>query len=244
MTSVHQTVLLHPIPIPMKTNLSRMFLAGQRAKTGLPWFKSLHGFNFGTHQHPGKDPVAPLRVWNENALQAGKTVSMQVEAPSDVLILPLVGGLRFKTVYQESWVENGQMLAASLSPGTSYEILNPYEEDWISYLEIGVEKENPATSPSVSIHPVNTHQTNTLHPLFTSGQANAFFGIYNGQEEDLFLTSHDLFVFVIEGAFEVDYKLLEARDAVAISRPGEIEFEALSDHAMLLIFELKPEFTA
>jgi len=218
-----------------------MFLSGQRTKTILPGFQSSHGFNFGNHRHPGKDPVAPLTIWNDNALQAGKAVNMQVEKAADVLILPLLGGVRFKTGDQESWVENGQLLTASLPPGMSYEILNPYEEEWISYLEIGIEKKDPAITPSVMIRPVNTHRVNMLQPLFPSGEANAFFGIYNGREEDIFITRHDLFVFVIEGAFEVDYKLLEARDAVAISRPGEIEFEALSDRAMLLIFEL---FTA
>lgn len=218
-----------------------MFLSGQRAKTALPGFQSFHGFNSGDHRHPDKDPVAPLTVWNDNALQAGKAVSMQVDKPTDVLVLPLLGGIRFKMAGQESWVENGQLLTASLAPGMSCEILNPYEEDWISYLEIGIEKDDLSAPSSVSIHPVRTDQVNTLHPLFTSGHANAFFGIYNGREEDVFITRHDLFVFVIEGAFEVDYKLLEARDAVAISRPGEIEFEALSDRAMLLVFEL---FTA
>lgn len=226
----------------MKTNRSRMFLSGQRAKTGLPGFTSLHDFNPGND--PDNDLVAPLRVWNDNTLQAGETISMQVEKPVDVLILPLIGGIRFTTAQQEHWVENGYLLTASLNPGMAYEILNPYEKDRISYLEIWIERGEHPTPPSVTTLPVNTDEINTLHPLFISGQANAFFGIYNGQEEDIFQTPDNLFVFVIEGAFEVDYKLLEARDAVAISRPGEIEFEALSDRAMLLIFELKPEFTA
>ena len=226
----------------MKTNLSRMFLSGQRVKTALPGFKSQHGFNFGNHQHPGKEPLTPLTVWNDNALQAGETVTTPVEKPSDVLLLPLLGGFRFKTADQEAWVENGQLLSASLNAGTSYENLNPYPEDWISYLEIGIERKDlPEALPSVSTLPIPTHQVNTLHPLFSSGQAHAFFGIYDGREEDIFTAENDLFVFVIEGAFEVDYKLHEARDGLAISRPGEIEFEALSDRAMLLIFEL---FTA
>lgn len=225
----------------MKTNLSRMFLSGQRAKTTLPGFQSFHGFNFKNHMHPGKEPVPPLSAWNDNVLQAGKSVSIQVETPSDVLILPLLGDVRFKTGDQESQVENGQLLTASLNAGMACEILNPYEEEWVSYLEIGIEKNSPATAPSVLIRPVNTEVVNTLHPLFTSSQVNAFFGIYDGREEDIFRTPHDLFVFVIEGAFEVDYKLLEARDAVVIFRPGEVEFEALSDRAMLLVFEL---FTA
>lgn len=219
-----------------------MFLSGHRTKTAFTGFKSLHTFNSGNP--PDKGPVPPFRAWNDNALQGGNSVSRQVEKPADVLLLPLMGGLRFKTGNQENWVENGHLLIASLGPGMSYEILNPYEKDWISYLEIEIETPDASAPSSVLNRPVNTIEINTLHPLFSSGQAGAFFGIYDGGKEDTIHTPDDLFIFVIEGAIEVDYKLLEARDGVAISRPGEIEFEVLSDRAMLLIFELRAPFTA
>jgi hypothetical protein len=52
-----------------------------------------------------------------------------------------------------------------------------------------------------------------------------------------------LFVFVIEGAFEVEGRLLHARDGLAIEQADEsdsyrIEMEALSNDAVILTIEL------
>jgi len=46
-----------------------------------------------------------------------------------------------------------------------------------------------------------------------------------------------VYVFVIEGAFEVQNRLLHARDGLSLSSATEVEFEALSNDAMLLILE-------
>ncbi len=48
------------------------------------------------------------------------------------------------------------------------------------------------------------------------------------------------FVFVIEGAFEVQHRLLEARDGLSLLGIIELEAEALSDDAILLMIELAP----
>ena len=66
-------------------------------------------------------------------------------------------------------------------------------------------------------------------------------GLDYGREESIYKVKNAgncLYIFVIEGAFEVDNKLMEARDGLAIWNADEIEFEALSNDAMLLIFEV------
>ena len=46
-------------------------------------------------------------------------------------------------------------------------------------------------------------------------------------------------VFVIHGAFEVENRLLESRDGLAIWNTDRIELEALSNEAILLLLEIK-----
>jgi redox-sensitive bicupin YhaK (pirin superfamily) len=46
-----------------------------------------------------------------------------------------------------------------------------------------------------------------------------------------------LFVFVIEGAFEVEGRLLHERDSLALWETGKAEMEALSNDAIILVIE-------
>lgn len=227
----------------MTQNEAKIFLSAQRGKTELSWFRSFHSFNFGNFQDPSKEHIGKLRVFNDNTLAAGKGMKMQVEESTEVLILPLVGGIEFKnSVGYHDFLEAGKLQVFSAEVGMEYEVLNPYENELINYLEIWVEKENTIVSSTTSIT-IDIEKQNELLPIFSSVQQNAFgyFGKYDGREEGVHQvknTGNCLYIFVIEGAFEIDNKLMEARDGLAIWNANEIEFEALSDNAMLLIFEI------
>ena len=56
-----------------------------------------------------------------------------------------------------------------------------------------------------------------------------FYRVYPGGDE---------FVFIIEGAFEVQNRLLEARDGLSLWNLSKLEFEALSNDAILMIIEV------
>lgn len=227
----------------MTQNEAKIFLSAQRGTTELSWFRSFHSFNFGNFQDPNKEPIGKLRVFNDNTLAAGSGMKMQVEKQTEVLILPLVGGIEFKnSAGYHDFLEAGKVQVFSTETGMEYEVLNPYENELINYLEIWIEKEN-AVSPSTVSVDIDIEKRNELLPIFSSVQQDTFgyFGKYNGRKEDVYKvknTGNCIFVFVIEGAYEIDNKLMEARDGLAIWNADEIEFEALSNDAMLLIFEI------
>jgi quercetin 2,3-dioxygenase len=227
----------------MTQNEAKIFLSAQRGKTELPWFRSFHAFNFGTFQDPNKEHIGKLRVFNDNTLAAGKGMKMQVEKPTEVLILPLVGGIEFKnSAGYHDFLEAGKVQVFSAETGMEYEVLNPYDNELINYLEIWIEKENPLNTLTISVD-IDIKKRNELLAVFSSVQQDSFgyFGKYNGREEGIYQVKNAgnyLYIFVIEGAFEVDNKLMEARDGLAIWSAEEIEFEALSNDAMFLIFEI------
>ena len=47
-----------------------------------------------------------------------------------------------------------------------------------------------------------------------------------------------VFGFVLQGAFEVQYKLMETRDGLALWNAKEIEIEALSNEALIMLIEM------
>lgn len=65
-------------------------------------------------------------------------------------------------------------------------------------------------------------------------------GKFSGRSETVYHRKHPgnaLFVFVIDGVFEVDGRLLHARDGLALWDTDEAEIEALSNDALLLVVE-------
>jgi len=114
----------------MTQNEAKIFLSAQRGKTELSWFRSFHSFNFGNFQDPNKEHIGKLRVFNDNTLAAGCGMKMQVEKPTEVLILPLVGGIEFKnSVGYQDFLEAGKVQVFSADASMEYEVLNPYRFD-------------------------------------------------------------------------------------------------------------------
>jgi hypothetical protein len=66
-------------------------------------------------------------------------------------------------------------------------------------------------------------------------------GKFSGRTDTSYMPqnpANTCFVFVIEGAFEVQNRLVYSKDGILLPEAGEVEFEALSNDGILLIFEL------
>ena len=64
-------------------------------------------------------------------------------------------------------------------------------------------------------------------------------GKFSGRGETIYKSSSGkcCFLFVIAGAFEAEGRLLHERDGLALFDTNEIEMEALSNDAMMLLIE-------
>jgi hypothetical protein len=86
---------------------------------------------------------------------------------------------------------------------------------------------------------------NTLLPV--NGHPHGyllFIGKFGGREDNRFTPSNQqssMILYVIEGAFEAAECLLEDRDALLLNGFAHIDFEALSNNAILLMMELPPQ---
>ena len=228
----------------MKQTTAQIYLADQRGCSQMDWFRSFHTFNFGAFFHENKMPLGALQLLNDDTLAAGKSIKMQVEDNTEVLILPLVGGLEYKnSLGQHGFVETGQALKLALEKGMSYEIINPYETELINFLQIWTKHDNISSFISKNeIISFNLENKNQLLPMYPPLSKNPFFiGKYEGRVEEAFTlenSQNGVFVFIIEGTFEVANRLLETRDSIALSHIETVEFEALSHDAILLLLEI------
>jgi redox-sensitive bicupin YhaK (pirin superfamily) len=223
---------------------AKIFLAGERGHTENEWFRSYNTFNFGAYQSEHKKPFGPLYVVNDDTLAAGKSIELLIEEPSIILTLPVVGAVEFRgEAGHEFLVNSGQCQCYVGKAGTSVSFKNPYEEDLVNFLQIWI-KTDKSNSTVLQLTDFDLDVQKNAIVLITPSlikSTKSFLGMYDGRSEDSYRLSGEgsgVFVFVVQGAFEVQNRLLEARDGLALSGMEEVEFEALSNDAILLIIEL------
>ena len=96
----------------------------------------------------------------------------------------------------------------------------------------------------MTIYLADKNSLDTEGSYLSAGQGHIFSAAKDmaGREDGVYSLKNPqngVFVFVIEGAFEVQNRLLEPRDGLAISAVEAIEFEALSNNAIILFLEIK-----
>ena len=221
---------------------AQIYLADQRGISQVGFFRSYHTFNFGNYFHESRVPFANLRVFNDDTLKAGHSLKLKLDKNSDVIIMPIVGGLEYRNPLEEGFLEVGQVQIFSALAETEYEIINPYETENINFLQIWLDNTSPEFIPKVELNTFDLEDKNQLLPIFSKDNQKGFIGRYDGRKkEELTLESleNNVFIFVLNGAFEVQDRLLHARDGLALSNFEMIDFEALSNDAIILVFELK-----
>lgn len=251
----------------MDTNTdAQIFLADQRGRSPTDFLESYHTFNFGPYVAEGREPFGPLHLLNDDTLRAGASITLQVEQPTEVWLLPLAGGLEYTRSAgvpvaagtgrtEPDFLEPGQVGRLSLVAGMSYTVTNPYETETINLLQIWFAKPPHDFLPAVAPVPFDLRTRNTLLPLYVpDGAADSgyrgFIGQYGGRQEGTYTIEQDgdagpgrVFVFVLQGAFEVANRLLHEKDGLALQYPQDdvLDFEALSNDAILLLIDLRAD---
>ncbi|AEI49102.1 pirin family protein [Runella slithyformis] len=230
------------MPATMTQTEVTIFLADQRGCSQTDWFRSYHSFNFGSYQAENRAPFGALRVFNDETLAGEKSLKMTVDENSDVLLLPLTGALEYAIGPGETGLSApGELLVLSAAKGTEFEITNPYSDELINFLQIWVRHNAPSVKTKRFTGSFEVEQKNQLYPLFST-HATAMIGKFEGRQEGMYTVQYPekngVFVFVIEGAFEVQNRLLHPRDGLSLAHISKMDFEALSNDALLLVLEI------
>lgn len=195
----------------MKTTEAIIHLASARA--------CIQNDNYRSYQSL-KAPFGDLAAVNDETLAAGTSVSHN--AP--LVIIPLVGDLLIGNGTADQRIGPGQIQVV-----TNPTITNPYKEELVNYLVIGLERK-----PGVA--DFELAENNLQSPM-----PNILLGKFDGRRDGVHKLSKDacgVYVFVIEGAFEVQKRLLHQRDGLSLRNVDEVEFEALSNEAIVLMIEV------
>lgn len=235
---------------------AQLYLADQRGHSQLDYVRSFHSFNTGSYYEESRQPFGSLHLLNDDTLMPGRTIQMRVEANTDCILFPVVGGLEYTSPLGHNFLEAGQVQILSLRSGMSYEITNPYATEWINFIQIWLTPNTVSFTAGERRGAFNLADKNKLHPFLpatafqpTERPHRGFIGCFDGRTEANYHLSDPtneaslsgVFVFVLSGVFEVQHRLLHERDGMALLavQDKKVAFEALSNNAILLLLEIR-----
>ncbi len=226
---------------------SIIYLADQRGCSESETHRSFYTFNFGEYHRKDRLPFGKLEILNDDTLTGESFVSHIMDEFSSILLVPLVGKVKYSVdgvPYGSS--EAGQMHLISAPASSVVEVANPYQKDLVNFLRLQlITGERPSHALVRRFDFDIDIRKNTLLHFEPASTAETSFpritiGKFDGREEavlDLKDPSKGAFVFVIEGVLEVENRLLQSRDGLALTKTTKVEFEALSNDAVVLVVE-------
>lgn len=230
----------------------KIFLAEERGLTESDRFRRYSTFNFGPFVHAHKGPFGRLYGLNEETLAGNHALEFTVTEASQVLIIPLAGavtltcdGIPATTVGVE------ETLVLTLPAASLLQVKNLFESELVSFLHIWLLADAPVSAASVQQAGFCFNdQPNSLIPLVATTPLLvlvASIGRFAGRHEAVYRPASSeasLFAFVLAGAFEIEGRLMHEKEGLALWNTAEIELEALSNDAVVLVLELRPATTS
>jgi hypothetical protein len=187
----------------------------------------------GFRRYQGKQPTLHMPGIDDDTLAAGFSQTSVWEQDQQILVMPVTG----KMICNQVSITPGETLFLNLAAGEELVTQNPYNTELINYLLIRFSSFQEAVPELVSFEmPADRLQqieASTLYPVASAGQ-------FSGRKKDGWQnhSGKPIYVFVVEGVFEVEDRLLHARDGLALGSMPVIEWEALSNQAILLLLEM------
>lgn len=193
----------------------------------------------------GKSLYNSVTGLQEIMLAGAAAETIQLNTSLTYLVLPVEGAVRCITIVDQTTIAAGQVCIISARDASELVLENPFTDYLVTILVITVVNPNPANMAAAYTYQDLNNHFNTLMPvLLQPRQYNKNImamklGLFNGRGEAQYtpLLNSITTVFVLQGAFEVDGRLLHQGDTLAIWDAPGIEMEALSSRAMLLLLE-------
>lgn len=191
---------------------------------------SFISFNEGDYFHESRHSVGILTQFSEHYLSGEKQLELFSESDS-LFILPIEGELSVTTRQQTFKVHPQELFV--LCPDQQIQIRNYFPDETTRFYVIQLHYDTEHTS-ILSFLP---ETRNKLIPCYESPELQLSLGIFDGRKDrEINISSYNkTFVTIINGAFEVQNRLVETNDSLLTVNCKHLEFEALSENAVILV---------
>ncbi|MFY1045032.1 hypothetical protein [Chryseobacterium sp. GP-SGM7] len=185
----------------------------------------------------GENNTGNLQSVTEIVLDENGSFEFQSKENSTVIILTLYGEIqlnRFRKV-----ISSEEVFTLKSKESSTVKIKNYLNDEKTDILIIEMKSSQPENA--FFIEELTIEKQNTLFPISKKLELPNFIGLYEGRKEEIHPIYHPekaIFGMVINGAFEFQNRLLETRDSIVLKDIQTLEFEALSENALIIFFEI------
>lgn len=210
---------------------ARIYLAGARH-----YFEDDGFRRFATYP---REDCRGLCVLNDETIAGAATLAHTADEGSLRVLVPLAGSIQYKDDDGNgALVEAGQVLSAFVDRGNKFEIKNTYDDRAVRLLHISLaDEQHPKSELQIHNFDLNDFQNRLLN-IVCRNNHSVWIGKFDGRCEGMLpLGNNRAFVHVVHGAFEVQNRLLETGDGLSLWNASVLEFEALSNEAIIVVLE-------
>ncbi|UPL48178.1 pirin family protein [Hymenobacter sublimis] len=229
----------------------RIYLADQHGQLRTPQSSRTSVLSFDGFTDEQRPAAGHLLAFNEETLAGGQHVVLPAPEAAYLILLPLTGEICLAGSSSEAKCAQVEEVVVSWLPaGATLHLTNPYDAEPVSFLHIWVAA-GQQTSRTAAVFPYTFEQLeNALVEVVPRAAElpqplglpfSLSLGRFAGRQEALYCPAQTgtlVFAYVLAGAFEAEGRLLHAKDGLALWQAAEVELEALSNNALVVVLEV------
>ena len=215
------------------------------------WLKSFHTFSFADYYDPEHVEFGPLRVINEDRVQAGAGFGTHAHRDMEIISYVLSGELAHKdSMGNGSTIRPGDVQRMSAGSGVRHSEFNPSQAEGTHFLQIWIQPDKLNLEPSYEekrfaatekrgrlrliVSPDRAEGSLSIHQ-----DARIYAGLFDGAEQAVLevKSGRRLYVHVARGALVANGVALGAGDALKVTDGTQLRLEQGKD-AEVLVFDL------
>ena len=215
------------------------------------WLKSFHTFSFADYYDPREMGFGPLRVINEDRVQAGRGFGTHGHRDMEIISYVLEGALEHKdSLGTGSVIEPGDVQRMSAGTGVLHSEYNHSQRDLVHFLQIWIEPRQRGVQPGYEQKRFSVAEKQGRLRLVASPDgadgsvrihqdAWVYASVLDGADavSHALPAGHKAYVHVARGAVELNGQPLAAGDGARISGESELRF-GKGQQAELLLFDM------
>jgi redox-sensitive bicupin YhaK (pirin superfamily) len=215
------------------------------------WLKSFHTFSFADYYDPRHVEFGPLRVINEDRVQAGAGFGTHAHRDMEIISYVLAGELAHKdSMGNGSTIRPGDVQRMSAGSGVRHSEFNPSGSESVHFLQIWIQPNAQGIEPSYeektfSAEEKRGHLRLIASPDQADGSvlihqdARVYAGLFDGAESATLNTKRGrrVYVHVARGTVTANGTVLSTGDALKLTDTEELVVKQGSQ-AEVLVFDL------
>jgi redox-sensitive bicupin YhaK (pirin superfamily) len=216
------------------------------------WLKSFHTFSFADYHDPQHMGFGPLRVINEDRVQAGQGFGTHAHQDMEIISYVLEGELAHKdSMGNGSVIRPGDVQRMSAGTGVRHSEFNGSKNDLVHFLQIWIEPSERGIEPSYEEKHFDDASKRGKLRLIASRDArdgsvrlhqdaDLYAALVDGDEKVEFTprAGRQVYVHVVRGEAQVNGQPLQAGDAMKLTGGDNKVRAERGRGAEILVFDL------